>query len=191
MGFTSPKPTERSVSNGCADGKNSQRKVPNYSFYQENLDFNYTWKIHCESCSPNTSQPKEHRTHRKLRKGKMTRVENSPTEYFCASTPYFRGVFHHFSTKPFTNLQHQPHSRQVMEDSLLLMLVKQRIKYRIQRAPISGCLPHYWPRPEQPFYSRTPTNCDKIEHKIFHKGELRQYGLSTLCCPCCYQVSFP
>lgn len=127
------------------------------------------------------------RTHRKIRKGKMTRVENSPIKSFsCASTPYFR----EFSTKPFTNLQHQPHSRQVMEDSLLLMLVKQRIKYRIERARISGCLLHYWPRPEQPFYSRTP-QCDKNEHNIFHKGELRQYGPSTACCPCCYQVSFP
>lgn len=47
-------------------------------FYWESLDFNYTWKAHCESCSPNTSHPKEHKPHWKSRKGRVTRGENSP-----------------------------------------------------------------------------------------------------------------
>ena len=56
------------------------------------------------------------------------------------------------STSSSSNLLHvrHPHSQQVSK-SLLSMLVKLWINYRMDRDPTSSCLPHYWPRPEQAF----------------------------------------
>lgn len=42
-------------------------------------------------------------------------------------------------------------------------------RQRVPKTESSGCLLHYWPWPEQPFYSRTP-QCAKTEHKIFHEA---------------------
>lgn len=134
------------------------------------------------------AMPKNTELTEKSGKAEWPQQKTPPSNYLsCASTPYFTGGVE-YKTKPFSNLLHQPHSKQVMEDSLLLMLVKQRIKCSLQRAPNSGCLLHYWPRPEQPFSSRTP-QCAKTEHKALHEGQLRQYGLnSPVCCPCFYQA---
>lgn len=92
-------------------------------------------------------------------------------------TPVFQQTFY----KPSTSTPLQAN------DTLPLMLMKQRIKYRTEGVPNSGCLLLYWPSLSSLF---TP-ELNSVP-KLSTRYSTRRYGLnSTVCCPCCYQASSP